>query len=149
MGLSADPLGSSLFGEDALGDPPVPRDVRYPVALKVVGATMAAELGTDGLYAEVHPVDAKVALAVLVAKGRVATLPTLGSGAREIDVQRPSLKAEVEAELRSATAAMVAAGELRVERVEVETSANGYVAALYYTNLQLRPSRPARAAIAT
>lgn len=142
MGLSADPFGSSLFGEDALGDSPTPRTIQYPVALKIVGATMAAELDADGLYVEVHPVDAKVALAVLVAKGRVAALPSLGSDARTIDVQRPSLSAEVESALRNSTAEMVAANEISVDRIEVETSANGYAAALHYTNLQLRASRP-------
>lgn len=149
MGLSSDPFGSSLMGEDALGDAPAPRTVEYPRALLIDGGTMAAELDADGLYVETHPIHQKVALAMLVVRGRIAAVPTMGSRVRGIEEQRPSLKAEVEAAIREATSSMVSADEIRVDRIEVETTSNGYAAALYYTPLQtMGGGQQARATVA-
>lgn len=151
------PLGDLPAGDGPLGFDPVqpaspPRRTRPPVSLMFDGATRDFPLGEDGFYREIHPVDQRVALALLVSEGVIASAPEIGSRLRTIDrVSREVARSTATSYARLALSALVAERSIRIEKIEVETPAGGtLLVAVTYVNLQARGSgaRIARAPLA-
>lgn len=146
--LGFGPLGAPLLDEDA-----APRArATYPRALWFDGATRDYALDADGRYRDLHPVDQKVALALLVELGRVTSAPAIGSTIKSVAPNAPTTPAAVEAAVRRALAPMLRAQEIRLRAVpgttvgiQVESGEHGRLeVAVYYVNLARAATDPAR-----
>lgn len=151
------PLGDFPAGEGPLGFDPVaplvpPRRARPPASLLFDGATRDFPLDKDGFYREIHSVDQRVALALLVTEGTIASASELGSRLRRIDrVPRGVMKSTAINHVRRALSALVAERSIRIDAIEVETPADGtLLVAVTYANLHLRgnEARTARVPLA-
>ncbi len=134
-----------IAGEDPLPAISPPRDVTPPAALLYDGATRAHPLDADGRYLGIHPVDQRVALALLVTLGSVSSVPGLGSGLRKIKKITRKTPAEVRNAVDLALADLVDAKDIEVRRVDIEVRGaptGGFAVAVSYVNKRLTSSKP-------
>jgi hypothetical protein len=150
MGAGQFNAGEGLGGEDPLADPSPPRDVTPPAALLFDGATKAHPLDAQGRYQGIHPVDQRVALALLVRFGSVGSVPDQGARFREIAKVTRYTAAQAKDMVNLALARLLAAKDITVELVEVETNrlAGSIAIAVSYQNLRLpKQTKPNRVVI--
>ena len=128
MGFGSSPLGLALFGADLVPSAGgAPRQRTAPRALRLDGATRDYALDVStGLYVDGDPIDQRVALALLVAKGAIASSTGVGSTLRSIrNLGVPETQILVEDAVRRALADLLVAGDVAVEKIEQESSSNG------------------------
>jgi len=138
MGAGDFGAGEGLAGEDVLPDI-VPRTVTAPIALRFDGKTRDFLLDDGGRYLSVHPVDQRVALALLILKEKLASAPEVGSGLWKIAYAGgPTLIAEVNDHVRQTLQAMIKAGDIELLAVAVEIPARGtFLVQVDYLNKRL------------
>lgn len=114
---------------------------RLPQALYFDLATADFPIDANGFYKSVHPVDQRVALSLGVLEGTLASVPELGQRLRRITRISPTrAKRAVEDVIDLALDDLIEAGDIRLERVEVDTSIRGRtLVAVNYVNLRLLP----------
>jgi hypothetical protein len=145
MGAGDTPAGDFGAGFDPPAAPSPPREVSPPEALLLDGATRDVPLDALGRYAEAHPVDHRVALALFVTLGAVPAAPEIGStlGAVLIDDPAP-LQRDVEARVRAALQDELSAGNIDLIEVTATVPVRWRVGIrIVYRNLRLAgaPSR--------
>lgn len=116
-----------------------------PAALRWNPATKDYDRDTDGLYVEVHPVDAAVVLALTVALKSLPADQTAGIALRGIRPNTPKTQAQVETAVRQALARLLAAGDITLVAIETDGNAFGllYVVVRYYNQRAPRlPGQP-------
>ncbi len=147
MGAGDDPAGDGLAGEDALVSSGPPRSVTPPVALRFDGATADYPLDSEGRYVSIHPVDQRVALALIPRLGTVASVPELGNGLRSIRKITRATPNEARSHVDRALASLIRAGDIRLLSVAVETHprTGAILCAVSYTNLRTSP--PSKSAL--
>jgi hypothetical protein len=152
LGLGWFPAGIGPAGYDPVVPADAPRNVRPPAALRLDGATRDYVLGEDGFYEESHPVDQKVALAILVSRGAIAAVPDLGNRLRTIRrVSRTVAETLVRQHIREALAELIRGKSIEIESIVIDTAVAGRLLfSIAYRNLDLdRDSlRPFRAELA-
>lgn len=138
--------GIGPAGHAYVGRPLDPIAKDPPLALHYQPATRDAELLADGRLAADHPVDAWMDLALSIRRGSLKSSPSVGHTLHEIEYLDSRLEADVRSRVAAACAARVAAGDVRIDRVQAQRSGTGYVALVDYTNLrtQTRPTRQIR-----
>ncbi len=140
MGAAQYPAGNGPAGEDPLPALTAPRNVQPPAALLFDGASRAFPLDANGLYRAIHPVDQRVALALLIALGTVGSAPSLGSSLRAIRRIVPTTPTDARNRIDVALSDLVAARDIEVTKVEVETRrapTGSLLVAVSYRNLRL------------
>lgn len=139
MGAYLYPAGRAGAGiiPGFVGPPPpvivTPRALKYDVQAK------AFVMNADGQMADVHPVDAAVAMALTIEYGSVPSLPTFGTQLRQ-RVQRadprqiPNIALT---ETKRCLQALIDRGDIQLISVQTDTSTRGRVlAAVAYVNLR-------------
>jgi len=136
MGFGSAPFGTTPFGLDAQVIS-VRRQRKPPAALAFNGLTKDYELDADGQYKGVHPVDAKVFLILRTAVGSLRSAPDIGQGVSNLRyIERDRIRAYAQDQVRRALAAVVAAKEIRIESITVDSAARGRVVLVVtYVNL--------------
>jgi hypothetical protein len=97
-----------------------------------------SQSGSPAVIDTIHWVDQGMALSVLVPQGSIQSSPSSGSTLHEIHyLGTPNLKAEVQARIEQSNPAarFIAAGQARIERIDVETQSGKLAVAVYYQNL--------------
>jgi hypothetical protein len=139
LGLGWFPAGIGPAGYDPVVPPDAPRNVRPPAALRLDGASRDYVLDDDGFYAESHPVDQKVGLALLVSRGAIAVVPELGNKLRTIRrVSRTVAETLTRQHIREALADLISAKSIEIESIVVDTAVAGRLLfSVAYRNLEL------------
>lgn len=139
-GYAAAGDGGAGLGPDV--DTQVARDVSPPHGLFFDPALMDFPIDADGHYESVHPVDAKVELALSLAFGSSPSAPAVGSTLRDIRIgSRAQMSADARQIVDTALALLIAAGDVRVASV-VAYAANGWRARVEVTYQNLRAPDP-------
>jgi hypothetical protein len=138
------PVGDELAGEDGVPALSPPRNVTPPVALKFNGALFLFETDGSGLLQSIDPTDQAVALALLIRKGTLASVPEMGATFREIKRIDKYTPAKVNDAVNAALSSLLASKAITLRDVQVETNRrNGRVlVAVSYVNLKRTPTRP-------
>jgi hypothetical protein len=140
MGAGQFPAGvDGGAGEDPATDPPAARTVTLPAALQFDGRTGDYLTDASGRYKSSHPVDQRVALKMLVKRGKIPSASTLGSSFAEINRLSAEKRAtRAQQIVRTNLADDVSAGDIEIVDIRVDTS-NQYatLVALDYINLRL------------
>lgn len=130
------------FGDDA-GEPQLlansrPRDVRLPRAALFDGATRTFLYDDAGRLKDLHPVDQKVALALLRAYGVMAATPDEGNKVKRIThVGGNDFETQVREYMRQAVAQLVTDGDVRELSIPVTITRRGAFQVDYnYVNLR-------------
>ena len=136
--------GDELAGEDGVPALSAPRDVTPPAAILFNGATFTFPYLASGLLTPLDPTDQQVALALLIRKGTLASVPALGATFREIRKIDRYTTAKVTDAVNLALASLIASKAIVVLSITVETQrTNGrIVLAVAYRNLRTTPQRP-------
>ncbi len=136
MGLGTGACGYGLCGLD-LQTPSGRANRRIPDALEFDGQTRDFVLDDDGNYKGVHPVDAKVFLILRTVAGSIRSSKSTGQTVNAIPyIDQRTIRAEVSDRVRTALADVVAAGEITINKIELDTEVRGRVVfACHYTNL--------------
>jgi hypothetical protein len=136
MGLGTSPCGFGACGFD-LQQPSGRVNRRIPDALDFDGGTKNFKLDDDGLYVGAHPVDAKTFLICRTTAGSIRSAPGLGQTVGQIPyIDQRTVQATVSDRFRSALSTVVAAGEIRIERIDVDTAVRGRImTTIHYVNL--------------
>lgn len=144
MGAGEFDAGEGLAGEDPVPAFAQPRNVTPPVALLLDGRTLDFPLDTTGLYRSVHPVDQEVALALMAKFGTIAGAPDTGNKLRLIRKLGPRTKAEATNIVNEAIGALIAANDIKLLDLTIETRTpqGALLVAVSYQNLRLKPSQP-------
>lgn len=139
LGLGWFPAGVGPAGYDPVIPPDAPRRVRPPVALRYDGATRDFVLRADGFYAEIHPVDQKVSLAMCISRGAVAAVPGLGNKLRTIRRTTAAVATTLAKQyVREALADLLAAKSIALKDVTVQADVPGRLLVfVLYHNLEL------------
>ncbi len=147
MGFGSSPLGLALFGADLVpsaGAAPTSRTP--PRALELDGATRDYALATaTDLYVDGDPTDQRVALALLVTRGAIASATSVGSTLREIrNLGTPDTKRLVEDAVLRALRDLVVSGDVLVETIEQESTRSGQLrVAVTYRKPRVEQTRTA------
>jgi hypothetical protein len=139
LGVGWYPAGLGPAGYDPVVPPNAPRDVRPPAALMFDGQTRDFPLDDNGFYREVHPVDQRVALALSISRGAIASVPGIGNKLRTIQRVRPNV-AETLARnyINEALAELLRAKSIHIEKITIDTGVAGRLLfAVTYLNLEL------------
>ena len=135
------PAGHASAGRplDPLAEPP-------PPGLHFQPATRDAEMLPDGRLAADHPVDAWMDLALGIRQGTLKSSPETGHTLHQIAYLDAKLEANVRGRVLAACQRRIAAGDVRIDRVQAERFGAGFVAIVDYTNLriQTQPTRQIR-----
>jgi len=139
-------VGIGPSGHDAVECPLDPLAQSAPLALHYQPATRDAEMLTDGRLAADHPVDAWMDLALGIRQGTLKSSPATGHTLHQIEYLDSRLEANVRSRVDAACKARIAAGDVRIDRVQAQRAGSGYVALIDYTNLriQTQPTRQIR-----
>ncbi len=141
--------GTGSAGFDPVGTvsaPPLTQNA--PKALKFNPATRDFDI-TEGVYAALHPVDQRVALALTIELGSIPSAPNVGHTLRRM---RRSSGATVEADakdrVRQALKTLLDAEDIAIDRIEVDAETRGRViVVVYYVNLRLGPDATRKATV--
>lgn len=139
-------VGIGPSGHDYVATPTDPVAKTAPLGLHYQPATRDAEMLDDGRLAADHPVDAWMDLALSIRRGSLKSSPDVGHTLHEIEYLDSTLEANVRSRVAAACASRVAAGDVRIDRVQAQRAGTGYVALIDYTNLrtQTQPTRQIR-----
>lgn len=141
------PVGGQLAGAGlaGAGDPiPAPAaPLRRPLAMRFDPMTRDFPLGDDGRPVELHPIDSRVQMALLVEAGKLGSSPSTGNTLRQIPYLDPArIGAEVRDRVRRALLRLTTAGDITIDQIEHETRGRGtLLVAVHYFNERL-PDRP-------
>ena len=118
-----------------------------PLAALFQLSTADFPVDADGRFLSVHPVDQWVALQLSTRQGTLYSVPDAGHRLRSVTrlsaAKALSLATDI---VRQALADAVARGDIRIDRIEVDTSHRGVLlVAVTYTNLRIHPPRPTTA----
>lgn len=111
-----------------------------PAALAFDGATRNFSINSAGEYESAHPVDARVFTLLRTALGSIRSAPDVGQsvGAMQYIDQR-TIRATVQDRVRTVLAPLLAAGEIRILTIDIDTETRGRVLfAVNYQNLVTR-----------
>lgn len=145
MGAGQYGFGLGPGGQDPVLAPSSPRNAKPPAALLFNGASRSFPLDANGRYGGIHPIDQKVALALILQSNTLASVPEIGNnvrGIRKIDRRTAN---KVRDEVTRALADMVSNGDIQVLSIEVETRTSVTGAILFavtYTNLRSQKPKP-------
>lgn len=139
LGIGWFPAGFGPAGYDPVVPPNAPRDVRPPAALLFDGETRDFPLDANGFYREVHPVDQRVALALCISRGAIASVPGIGNKLRTIQrVRRDVAETLARNYINEALAEMLSSKSIRIEKITIDTAVAGRLLfAVTYLNLEL------------
>lgn len=139
MGAADFLAGDEPAGDDFAAVVPRPRQKLEFQALLFDPVTRDYPRDANGAYIPLHPVDARVTLAMTQFEGAVKC-STLGNRLRQIKYLGPRIVSEVEYEVRRVLADELRAGNIRIVGIDVEVPFNGGLAVqLRYVNLRLEP----------
>jgi hypothetical protein len=135
--------GEGEAGE-AIPSPVAGAKLVAPSALQLDPVTRRHVLNADGTFASLHPVDAQVVNALLIARGKLRSSPETGNGIWELQSPHEArAKAFVEDQVRLALRDLTSAGDITILAIVFETS--GQYATLvgvdYYNNRLPKPLR--------
>jgi len=151
MGFGSSPLGLALFGADLVPSAGgAPRTRTAPRALRLDGAARDYALDVStGLYVDGDPIDQRVALALLVAQGAIASSTATGSTLRGIrNLGTPDTPRLVEDAVRRALADLLTAGDVVIESIAQESARSGQLrVAVTYRKPRVEQTRTATIAI--
>lgn len=127
-------FGPPGFAPVVAADPPDP--ATYPRSILLDGATRDFTLDAKGRYVDLHPVDQKVALALLVAKGKLAADSSQGQALASVTFGTDVVN-KTTTTVREAVADIVAANEISIIAIEVDAKADvgAIFVAFSYLNL--------------
>ena len=137
--------GSFLAGDELAGDdfvPVVPPSHQRLVFEALLFDPETRDYPTDdaGAFIPLHPVDARVTLAMTQFEGTVKCT-TLGNRLRQIKYLTPRVANEVRYEVRRVLRAETDGGNIAIQSIDVEIPFNGGLAVrLRYVNLLLNPA---------
>ena len=149
--------GLELAGEEVIAEASRPRRTTVPRALLFDGRTRTFLRDASGRCKDIHPVDQKVALALLIEFGKITSAPSTGNTLRELRTLIPgdALTHDIERRLREPLAEVLAAGDIR--EITTPARSSGFAILLPfrgalevtfdYENLRIprnRDRRPAR-----
>lgn len=142
MGAGSSPAGHGAAGADVAPDVAPPRNVTLPAAIAFDGASGDYLLDENGLYQALHPVSQRVVLKLLVKFGSIASSPTTGSKFNKIARGTPAQReAQAKQIVKDTLKDDIAAGDIKLERVDVDTSSPGAtLTAIYFRNLREDPT---------
>lgn len=127
MGIGSYPCGTTLCGLDAAFTTDR-RAVRPPTALVFDGVQRDFQLDTDGRYKQAHPVDAKVFLILRTVAGSIRSAVDVGQTVSAIEYIDPvNINATVQDRITVALAPTVAAAEISVENIDIDTAIRGRI----------------------
>lgn len=141
MGAADYPFGYGFWGADPVIPPGSPRQVTPPVALRHTRDGRDFELDANGFYREIHPVDQKVALALVIVEGSLSSVPEMGNRLRTINrVSQAKGRTLAEQYVRLALSDLLKNGDVSIVKVEVDNAIKGrLVVAVTYKNLRVNP----------
>lgn len=140
-------LGSGACGEGACGldvhTPGEMREVTRPTALAFDGIKRDFKLDANGLYEAEHPVDARVFALCRIAANSIRSARDVGQTVAQIQyIDQRTVRAQVEDRVRAAVEPMVAAGDIEIVSIDIDTTIRGRIAwRLNYRNLRTRKQR--------
>lgn len=139
LGLGWFPAGIGPAGYDPVVPPDAPRNVRPPAALRLDGPSRDYVLDANGFYAESHPVDQKVGLALLVSRGAIASVPGIGNKLRTIRrVSAAVAETLARQYIREALAELITGKSIAIDSIVVDTAVAGRLLfSVAYKNLEL------------
>jgi hypothetical protein len=141
MGAGGFGAGLGGFGDDPVADPSAPRAVVLPAALYLKGSTLDYPLNSAGLYQLLHPVDAWVALALVVRRGTLASVPTAGQRLREITrIGNKRAISQATDLVNLALKERVDNGDITIRKITVESTGGRLSVAVEYVNNRLKPA---------
>ena len=138
-GAGSGVAGAGLAGKSAPASL-APRDVRPPRALYFDGASRDMLLVTaTGLYRSLHPVDQKMAMALVLRRGSIPVAPDLGSTFHEIGIgEEEAMTADAIQRASQAAALLIQVGDVRITSVRCFSSRVSRVRVeVDYLNLRL------------
>ena len=111
-----------------------------PAALAFDGSSRNFKLDSDGQYESAHPIDARVFNLLRIAAGSIRSAVDVGQTVRAIRyIDQRTIRATIEDRVRTVLAPMIAAGEIRLLTVDIDTETRGRVLfAVNYVNLVTR-----------
>jgi hypothetical protein len=145
MGAGDTPAGAAPAGLDPAVASSPPRNVRPPQALFIDGVTRDVPLDTNGRYAEVDPVDHRVALALFTTLAAIPSAAEIGNTLDQarIDDQAP-LQRDVETRVRAALQDELDAQNIAIVTITASVTVRWRIGVtLVYQNLRL-PGAPQR-----
>ncbi len=135
---------SDIAGEDPVAALSAARNLLPPLALVFDGATRTFLRDENGLLLSVHPVDQKVALALLMQQGKFASANTTGSTLREIKYLDPQkVNTDATNRVNRALDAVLKPGDIKILKLEATQPTRWSISILFeYQNLRDPNSRP-------
>jgi hypothetical protein len=135
---------SDLAGEAPVEELSDPRNVAPPIALVFDGETRTFLRDDDGFLKSIHPVDQKVALALLMQQKKIAPAPKTGSTLREIKYIEPAkIETDVTDRINRALTAVLQPGDIEILKLEVLTPSRWAGSVTFqYKNLREPGSTP-------
>jgi len=142
MGAGNFDAGAGDAGHDPVEDPSPAPGRRPAGAIMYDGAAAGWVLDAQGHYRTVHEVDQRVALALVVREGDLASVPGTGSRLRRLGRLSPTrLVTAAQDAVRVALAPMLAAQEIEILSIGATAPSRGKLLVVTkYKNLLLRPS---------
>lgn len=137
MGFGTSPAGAAPAGTD-LPTTTEARAARTPPALQFDGSTRDFQRDATGTgFVAQHPVDAKVFLILRTALGSIRSAVDTGQGLQNLKYIDPlKIRAQAEDYVKIALQQPIAAGEISLLSIELDTSTRGRVIErVNYTNL--------------
>ncbi len=116
---------------------PPPRVVPVVQALLLDVATHDFPMDAAGFYEGLHPVDARVELAMVVVAGAIATAPEIGNTIPTIKLATPDVTTRATYEVRRALRDEVRGGNILVKSIKVVASDSALAVEVAYMNLRL------------
>lgn len=140
MGAGDDLAGTDLAGQDDFISLAGGRLVPVWNAILLDAGTRDFPQDANGFYIPLHPVDARVELAMIVAAGSVKSVPTLGNAIASFRYLTPQITALVTNEVRRVLKAETDAKNINILSITVEVQrATALAVELRYVNLRLAP----------
>lgn len=139
-GAGSGVAGAGLAGGSGASSSLAASDVRPPRALYFDGASRDMLLITaTGLYRSLHPVDQKMAMALVLRRGSIPVAPDLGSTFHEIRIgEEEAMTADASQRAAQAASLLIQAGDVRIASVRCYSSNTSRVRVeVNYENLAL------------
>lgn len=135
---------TDIAGEDPIAALSAARGLIPPAALVFDGATRTFLSDDDGRLKSVHPVDQKVALAVLIQQKKLSSAPDTGSTLKEIKYLDPAkIVTDATNRVNRALNAVLQPGDIEIIRIQVTQPSRWSVSILLeYKNLRDPGSAP-------
>ncbi len=140
MGAGDEAAGSLPAGDEEVIVLPGGRVVPKWNAIVLDAQTRDFPQDASGFYVPLHPVDARVELAMIVVQGTVPTLPDLGNAIQNFRYLGSKITATVQQEVRRVLKPETDAKNITIVAINVEVQEQTSLAVeLRYVNLRLSP----------